>query len=203
MIKLITLFAIIILSANSLTAKAEPDPARFSNAITTFEKEDAGRKPVADLTLFTGSSSIRMWKSLTYGLPRPQSSQPRIRRLPYFRRPTLLRRRRRPSQAKDHSAILRRKRPLVRKTTQASLRRLSGIRKASPCPRFQNQDPLSSRQTFSKTHEQMGNLPNLQPPHRRPLRQGQKTALRRRIQSHARQRTANPFQTSGSRINST
>ena len=71
MIKLITLFATVILSANSLTAKAtpNPDPARFSNAIATFEKEDAGRKPVADLTLFTGSSSIRMWKSLTTDFP--------------------------------------------------------------------------------------------------------------------------------------
>ena len=69
MIKLITLFATVILSANSLTAKADPDPARFSNAIATFEKEDAGRKPVADLTLFTGSSSIRMWKSLTTDFP--------------------------------------------------------------------------------------------------------------------------------------
>ena len=69
MIKLITLFATVILSANSLTAKAEPDPARFSNAIATFEKEDAGRKPVADLTLFTGSSSIRMWKSLSTDFP--------------------------------------------------------------------------------------------------------------------------------------
>jgi len=69
MIKLITLFATVILWANSLTAKAEPDPARFSNAIATFEKEDAGGKPVADLTLFTGSSSIRMWKSLPTDFP--------------------------------------------------------------------------------------------------------------------------------------
>ena len=53
--------------SNSLTAKA--DPARFSNAIATFEKEDADRKPVDDLTLFTGSSSIRMWKSLTTDFP--------------------------------------------------------------------------------------------------------------------------------------
>mgnify|MGYP001469540740 FL=1 len=69
MIKLITLFATVILSANSLTAKAELDPVRFSNAIATFEKEDADRKPIADLTLFTGSSSIRMWKSLTTDFP--------------------------------------------------------------------------------------------------------------------------------------
>ena len=67
MIKLITLFAIVISWSNSLTAKA--DPARFSNAIATFEKEDADRKPVDDLTLFTGSSSIRMWKSLTTDFP--------------------------------------------------------------------------------------------------------------------------------------
>jgi lysophospholipase L1-like esterase len=69
MMKLITLITIIILSANSLTTKADPDPARFSNAIATFEKEDTGLKPVADLTLFTGSSSIRMWKSLTTDFP--------------------------------------------------------------------------------------------------------------------------------------
>ena len=56
---------------NSLTAKAtpNPDPTRFSNAIATFAKEDAGRKSVANLTLFTGSSSIRMWKSLTTDFP--------------------------------------------------------------------------------------------------------------------------------------
>ena len=71
MIKLIPLFAMIISWGNSLTAKAtpDPDPARFSNAIATFEKEDAGRKPVSDLTLFTGSSSIRMWKSLITDFP--------------------------------------------------------------------------------------------------------------------------------------
>jgi lysophospholipase L1-like esterase len=69
MIKLITLFTMVISSANSLTAKPEPDPARFSDTIATFEKEDAGRKPIADLTLFTGSSSIRMWKSLPTDFP--------------------------------------------------------------------------------------------------------------------------------------
>jgi lysophospholipase L1-like esterase len=71
MIKLIPLFAMVILWANSLTAKVapDPDPSRFSNAIATFEKEDADRKPVADLTLFTGSSSIRMWKSLPTDFP--------------------------------------------------------------------------------------------------------------------------------------
>ena len=71
MIKLIPLFAMMISWGNSLTAKTtqNPDPARFSNAIATFEKEDAGRQSVADLTLFTGSSSIRMWKSLTTDFP--------------------------------------------------------------------------------------------------------------------------------------
>ena len=71
MIKLIPLFAMVISWGNSLTAKAtpDPDPARFSNAIATFEKEDAERKPILDLTLFTGSSSIRMWKSLTTDFP--------------------------------------------------------------------------------------------------------------------------------------
>jgi lysophospholipase L1-like esterase len=69
MIKLIPLFAMVILWPNSVTAKAAPDPTRFSNAIATFEKEDAERKPVANLTLFTGSSSIRMWKSLTTDFP--------------------------------------------------------------------------------------------------------------------------------------
>jgi lysophospholipase L1-like esterase len=67
--KLITRLTMIILSANSLTAKVDPDPARFSNAIATFEKEDTGLKPIADLTLFTGSSSIRMWKSLSADFP--------------------------------------------------------------------------------------------------------------------------------------
>ena len=69
MIRLFSLLTVVILSANSLTAKANPDPVRFSNAIATFEKEDAERKPIPNLTLFTGSSSIRMWKSLTTDFP--------------------------------------------------------------------------------------------------------------------------------------
>jgi len=60
---------ILLLSFQALNAQQGPDPARFSKAISTFEQEDAERKPVADLTLFTGSSSIRMWKSLTTDFP--------------------------------------------------------------------------------------------------------------------------------------
>ena len=53
----------------SLQASPNPDPTRFAKAMATFEKEDASRKSIADLTLFTGSSSIRMWKSLTSDFP--------------------------------------------------------------------------------------------------------------------------------------
>ena len=53
----------------SLQASPNPDPTRFAKTMATFEKEDASRKSFADLTLFTGSSSIRMWKSLNSDFP--------------------------------------------------------------------------------------------------------------------------------------
>ena len=67
--KTFQLLTILLLSFQALSAQQDPDPTRFSKAISTFEQEDAERKPVADLTLFTGSSSIRMWKSLTTDFP--------------------------------------------------------------------------------------------------------------------------------------
>ena len=60
---------ILLLTFHGLAAQEGPNPARFFKAISTFEQEDAERKPVADLTLFTGSSSIRMWKSLITDFP--------------------------------------------------------------------------------------------------------------------------------------
>ncbi|MGE4549785.1 MAG: GDSL-type esterase/lipase family protein [Opitutales bacterium] len=46
-----------------------PDPERFAKAIASFQKEDLAKDRVDTLTLFTGSSSIRMWKSLAKDFP--------------------------------------------------------------------------------------------------------------------------------------
>ena len=47
-----------------------PDPTRFSNAFEQFKVSDKSfALPVGKLTLFTGSSSIRRWKSLASDFP--------------------------------------------------------------------------------------------------------------------------------------
>ncbi|MBL62558.1 MAG: hypothetical protein CMI30_04020 [Opitutae bacterium] len=51
------------------TKVSDPDPKRFSKAMESFEREDASSQPVKDLVLFTGSSSIRMWKTLARDFP--------------------------------------------------------------------------------------------------------------------------------------
>ena len=48
---------------------SDPDPGRFAKAIAKFQTEDASIKAVDSLTLFTGSSSIRMWKSMADDFP--------------------------------------------------------------------------------------------------------------------------------------
>ena len=60
----------LLLTILSTFGKKDPDPTRFANAIAAFEEEDGKSKPVANLTLFTGSSSIRMWKSLDRDFPK-------------------------------------------------------------------------------------------------------------------------------------
>lgn len=72
------LFAFGLAAAPSQTAAKSvpnPDPERFAKAIAAFEKQDAqAKKPNASapppLTLFTGSSSIRMWSTLEQDFPR-------------------------------------------------------------------------------------------------------------------------------------
>ena len=46
-----------------------PDPERFRGAFSNFKREDAHEKTGKNLFLFTGSSSIRMWKSLAEDFP--------------------------------------------------------------------------------------------------------------------------------------
>ena len=68
------------LAASSTHAAPEPvpnpDPQRFAKAIAAFEKQDAQaaeQKPApasTPLTLFTGSSSIRMWTTLEQDFPK-------------------------------------------------------------------------------------------------------------------------------------
>ncbi|MBO94092.1 MAG: hypothetical protein CMI32_04225 [Opitutales bacterium] len=56
-------------SVSAETKAPDPDPTRFTKAMIAFEREDDASPPVADLTLFTGSSSIRMWKTLAKDFP--------------------------------------------------------------------------------------------------------------------------------------
>ena len=63
----LALLAVIVVSGE--TRIPSPDPERFAKAIANFQKEDPGQDPVDTLTLFTGSSSIRMWKSLAKDFP--------------------------------------------------------------------------------------------------------------------------------------
>ena len=63
----LALLAVIVASGE--TRIPSPDPERFAKAIANFQKEDLTKDPVDTLTLFTGSSSIRMWKSLAKDFP--------------------------------------------------------------------------------------------------------------------------------------
>ena len=60
---------LLILFLNSLSGQNNPDPVRFTKAIDDFRKEDIAGKRISNLTLFTGSSSIRMWASLKEDFP--------------------------------------------------------------------------------------------------------------------------------------
>jgi lysophospholipase L1-like esterase len=46
-----------------------PGPRAFANEILLFEKEDARNFPPVGATLFVGSSSIRMWRTLSEDIP--------------------------------------------------------------------------------------------------------------------------------------
>ncbi len=49
---------------------ANPDPARFADSFKNFSQLDRENRPrQSKLTLFTGSSSIRMWKTLSSDFP--------------------------------------------------------------------------------------------------------------------------------------
>jgi lysophospholipase L1-like esterase len=49
---------------------ANPDPARFADSFKNFFQSDKKQSPrQSKLTLFTGSSSIRMWKTLSSDFP--------------------------------------------------------------------------------------------------------------------------------------
>jgi lysophospholipase L1-like esterase len=52
----------------NITAKAA-DPERFATTIDRWTEEDAKTPPPKGLTLFIGSSSIRMWNSLSQDFP--------------------------------------------------------------------------------------------------------------------------------------
>jgi lysophospholipase L1-like esterase len=46
-----------------------PDPLRFENDILLFEREDAENHPPVGATLFIGSSSIRLWSTISTDFP--------------------------------------------------------------------------------------------------------------------------------------
>ena len=46
------------------TTTPNPDPARFNSAFANFQREDNAKEPARNLTLFTGSSTIRSWNGL-------------------------------------------------------------------------------------------------------------------------------------------
>ncbi len=57
-------FAFILLFCLPLCSFAQPNPDRFESAIQEFENEDKENGYQPQSVLFTGSSSIRMWKTL-------------------------------------------------------------------------------------------------------------------------------------------
>ncbi|MCX7818058.1 MAG: GDSL-type esterase/lipase family protein [Kiritimatiellae bacterium] len=52
-----------------LTVTPALPAARFADQIAAFDREDAARPPPADPIVFTGSSSIRLWTTLTNDFP--------------------------------------------------------------------------------------------------------------------------------------
>ena len=61
----------LLLNILSVQAVEPADPARFEKAIQAFEAEDAANAPAKDVTLFTGASNIRLWKSLPQRFKKP------------------------------------------------------------------------------------------------------------------------------------
>jgi hypothetical protein len=59
----ITLFIFFLVFASSAVAQTKID--RFESAVAKFEQEDQEKGYQPEAVLFTGSSSIRMWKTLT------------------------------------------------------------------------------------------------------------------------------------------
>ncbi|MEW5974426.1 MAG: SGNH/GDSL hydrolase family protein [Acidobacteriota bacterium] len=55
----------ILAGLQSLTGASPPDLLRFENEIRTFERLDRESPPEEGQVLFVGSSSIRLWKTLT------------------------------------------------------------------------------------------------------------------------------------------
>jgi DNA-binding transcriptional regulator of glucitol operon len=58
----ITLFIFFLVFASSAVAQTKID--RFESAVAKFEQEDQEKGYQPEAVLFTGSSSIRMWKTL-------------------------------------------------------------------------------------------------------------------------------------------
>ena len=56
-------FVPLLLLANCTLAESRrPDPARFAKEMAKFDEADAAKPPVKGGIVFTGSSSVRMWK---------------------------------------------------------------------------------------------------------------------------------------------
>lgn len=56
--------AIAFLSISVMLSGAEPGPAKWENDVRAFEQSDRTNPPPANASVFVGSSSIRLWKSL-------------------------------------------------------------------------------------------------------------------------------------------
>ena len=61
------LFASMI--AASVSLAKDPDPARFEKTIAAFEAQDKKTPPPKDAILFTGSSSITLWRDVGKAFP--------------------------------------------------------------------------------------------------------------------------------------
>jgi lysophospholipase L1-like esterase len=56
--------AALVVAATFVSKLSRDDPTAWARAIRKFEKEDRHSPPAGDLIVFTGSSSIRYWKTL-------------------------------------------------------------------------------------------------------------------------------------------
>lgn len=63
-----TMLLLLFLCVPTLYAK-DPDPQRWENIIAKFEKQDQAMPPPAGAVLFTGSSSIALWKDVGKHFP--------------------------------------------------------------------------------------------------------------------------------------